>query len=95
MEPESRDNFWTVTDGEMKSSLDGYWNDKIGYINLNRGCFFAAYDDMYYKGTKNFLLHKRDRSLISKDPEDYLIDNNGWIGHRWSNNISSFACYCQ
>merc|ERR1719328_125570 len=95
MEPESRDNFWTVTNGEMKSSLDGYWDDNIGYINLNRGCFFAAYHDMYYKGTKNFLLHKRDRSLISKDPEDYLIDNNGWIGHRWSNKISSFICRCQ
>ena len=38
--------------------------------------------------------NKKDRNIIPKGDNDYVIDNDGWIGHWWSNDISAFKCYC-
>lgn len=94
LENEDKDNKWTIYEKQKEYWLGDYWNDNIGYVHLNRGCYLVAYDDMQYEGTKNYLLHKKDRNIISKDNDDYEIDNDGWIGHWWSNDISSFKCYC-
>ena len=83
-----------ITEGTERSYPGRYWNDNIGYVNLNRGCYLAVWVDMSYKGTKNYLLHKKDRNLISKSSNDYLIRDDGWIYRWWANDISSFRCYC-
>jgi len=95
LEPEDRDSSWIVEDGYMSSYLGTKWNDNIGYVNLGRKCFLTAYVDMHFKGTKNHLYPKRDKHLWRKNDNDYLIDDDGWIGHWWSNDISSFKCECR
>jgi len=94
LENESRTSSWMITEGTERSYPGRYWNDNIGYVNLNRGCYLAVWVDMSYKGTKNYLLHKKDRGLIPKSSHDYLIRDDGWIYRWWANDISSFKCYC-
>ena len=94
LENESRTNSWMVTEGTKSPHPGRYWKDNIAYVNLNRGCYLAAWVDMNYEGTKNYLLHKKDGRLISKSSNDYLIKDDGWIYRWWANDISSFKCYC-
>jgi hypothetical protein len=85
----------TVYEGGKGYYLGSYWNDNIGYVHLSRACYMSVYVDYHYEGTHNYLLHKKDRPDISESSNDYLIDNNGWIGRWWANDISSYKCYCQ
>jgi len=93
--PEDKKEKWTVYENEKESYLGSKWNDHIGYVHLERGCYLSAYHDKNYEGTHQYLFHKRDKNIItSSGDKDYPIDNDGWIGHWWSNDISSFRCYC-
>jgi len=95
VQPEHREREWVITEGQSESWLADYWNDNIGYVHLSRGCYLSVYHDMNYEGTHQYLFHKKDKNIIAKSGgKDYPIDNNGWIGHWWSNDISSFRCYC-
>jgi len=99
VEDEGRTKSWTI--GKTKKRTDHLylggigWNDEIAYVHLARGCYLHAWTDMNKEGTDNFLLHKKDRHLISRSSTDYEIRDDGWIYRWWANDISSLNCQCQ
>jgi len=95
LQPEDKKTSMNIRENYMNPYMGDFWNDNIGYIHLSKGCYLTAYVDDGYGGTKNYLLHKKDRNIITKSDDDYLIDDDGWIGHWWSNDISSYKCHCQ
>ena len=85
-------------EGDKEYNVGNTWNDVIGYVKLQKGCYLAAYVDVGYKGSWNNLVREEDRHIHkaegSNGKDDEISEENGYVGYGWRNTISSYKCGC-
>ena len=90
-----------IMENEKKPNVGEEWNDKFGYVYLEKGCYMQVFVDGNYEGSNAYLVMKDDRHLVPKGDDDYLLNSINpdkgylWGGiNGWRNTITSYKCFC-